>query len=282
MLQKEKCSHSYFNEEMHKYYNMCKKNKKSLSKEEELSLIIKSKQGNEKAKEELLKNNLKYIFFIANKYKNLGIPFIDLFQEGCIGLLISINKFNPEFKCKFSTYSIWWIKQSILKYISLKVNEIRLPLYITNNIVKYQKMLKKTNNNLEEKNLSLKEINKCIDISIDNLKQILEIKNRKYIYIDELREQNVNELYNSFNNNEVETKIMSEKMKKNVNNLLSKLDLRSKEVIKLRYGINSENKEHSLSEISKKLNLSRERIRQLQIKALRKMHFSAVRNNITM
>jgi RNA polymerase sigma factor (sigma-70 family) len=143
-------------------------------------------------------------------------------------------------------------------------------------------MLKKTNNNLEEKNLSLKEINKCIDISIDNLKQILEIKNRKYIYIDELREQNVNELYNSFNNNEVETKIMSEKMKKNVNNLLSKLDLRSKEVIKLRYGINSENKEHSLSEISKKLNLSRERIRQLQIKALRKMHFSAVRNNITM
>lgn len=240
-----------------------------LSKEQEIEMAIRAQEGEEEAKDLLVISNLRLVVSIAKKYINVGIPVLDLIQEGNIGLIKAVAKFDPGRGRRFSTYATFWIKQSILRYISSNRGVIRYPTYVYDNISKINKFIQsyKTTNNSVPTN----------EIIADNLEFKLKDVER---YLN-IFEQNLNSLEESYGeNSDLHSIIPSEDffeediIKKNTNENLIKslnsLNYNERSVIIHRFGLFNTNI-LTLEEIGNNLNLTRERIRQIQIRAIDKL-----------
>ncbi|MDD3150600.1 MAG: RNA polymerase sigma factor RpoD/SigA [Candidatus Gastranaerophilales bacterium] len=246
---------------------------KVLNQKEEILIAKKMAQGDKKARELLIKSNLKLVVSIAKNYINRGLTFADLIQEGNIGLLIAIEKFNYKLGYRFNTYATWWIKQSIHKAISEQTYCMKVPVYIQETIFKYKKLKEK----LEKKSktpVMTSDVAKKMNISVDKIEKYLNAFNIG-ISLENSGDDN-NEKSMSLletladKNTSIEKNAEYNELKRDINTILDEIKKRESDVIMMRYGLNNF-RSRTLEEIGKLLGVTKECIRQTEIKAIKKI-----------
>ncbi|MFN3967081.1 MAG: RNA polymerase sigma factor RpoD/SigA [Endomicrobiia bacterium] len=243
-----------------------------LSKDKINTLWKKAKKGDKKAKEILIENNLRIVLPIAKKYQRPTIDLMDLIEEGNIGLLQAIKKYNPRKKVSFSTYAKYWIEQYIRRAVELHSKTIRIPPHIWGNLRKWIKTWEQLHSKLG-RYPTIGEMAKKMQMSMRQVKNIVDTIELSQgmgsleTPIDEDEELFVKDVITDKESKTPESLIATLRLHDELEQALSKLNKREREILEMRYGLQDKNR-HTLEEIGKKLKLSRERVRQLEKRAL--------------
>ncbi len=245
-----------------------------LSYEEEYELALKAKAGDKKARERIINANLRFVVSVAKKFKGQGLPLSDLINEGNIGLINAIDKFEPEKGYHFISYAVWWIRQSIMKAISEKGRAVRLPLNRANELVTIQKAERALIDKMNTAEPSIEDLSDATGISSGTIKDLLSVSADMISFDSPLkRSEDGDSTFGDFIEDESkgpEEQVIDGSLKRNVRSLLSVLSDKERNIIEMRYGFNG-NKPMSLKEIGDSYNLTKERIRQIEKRALEKL-----------
>ena len=244
------------------------------SKEDEAELAKRILDGDEKAREELIVRNLKLVVSIAKKFVNHGLPLLDLIQEGNIGLMKAVEKFDYTRGYKFSTYATWWIRQAITRALADQSRTIRIPVHMVENI---NRMLKAQRTLIQKLNRdpTPEEIAKEMGSDMD-AKKVCEMQQMSLDPLSlekpvgEEEDSRVGDFIEDKDNLSPEDYASKMLLKERINEVLSELTPREEKVIRLRYGLD-DGRSHTLEEVGKEFNVTRERIRQIEAKAIKKM-----------
>jgi len=242
-----------------------------LSQEEEKELGYRIRKGDKEALKKLVKHNLRFVVSVAKKYKNLGIPLLDLINEGNLGLIKAAKKFDPDRDIKFISYAAWWIKQSIMKYITEQGTPIKIPLKAKNRIQKLENLKEDYKRTFNEEPLE-EELMEMADISEKELKNA-EFARFRFDsldqYVNDDKDVSLGDLI-SLEEESVEDKHIHDSLIEEVNNFIDTLPEREKDIIKLRYGL-YDGRPRTLREIGEKYGISKERVRQLENSIMNKL-----------
>ncbi len=245
-----------------------------LTPEREIELSKRVKRGDERARKEMIRANLRLVINIAKKYMYLGIPLLDLIEDGNLGLMRAVEKFDYRKNCRFSTYAVWWIKQSITRSIANHGKMIRVPVYINDLIVKWkikkweltQKFKRAPTNKEIAKKLKLskdmgEQLNFWMSSTISSLETPISNEDSENQVLDLIKDETT-----ALPDDGIKRILDKEK----INDLLEIMTPLERDVIGLRFGL-KDSGISTLAEIAKKHRLSRERVRQIQEIALKKL-----------
>jgi len=243
-----------------------------LTKEEEIDLAKRIEAGEEYARQKLTEANLRLVVSIAKRYVGRGMLFLDLIQEGNLGLLKAVKKFDWRKGYKFSTYATWWIRQAITRSIADQARTIRVPVHMVetiNKLIRIQRQL------LQDLGREPKpeEIAKEMGISVDKVRKILKIAQEPVSLETPIGEEEDSHLGDFIPDNDSPAPAESAAfaiLKDQLEEVLDSLTLREQKVLKLRFGID-DGRARTLEEVGKQFDVTRERIRQIEAKALRKL-----------
>jgi len=244
-----------------------------LTAKEEITLTKSIKKGDEQARKQMIRSNLRLVINIAKRYMHLGIPFLDLIEEGNLGLMKAVDRFDHKKGFRFSTYAAWWIKQGITRSISEQGKMIRVPVYMNELITKWKKKKEHLTQKLNRiptdeeiaKRLNLpKEKQEQINFWMSTTTSSLEAP------IGEESEAVVSDLIEDETATPPDAQIEHLFDKERVSDLLEVMTPREKEILDMRFGL-VDTKLHTLAEVARKLGVSRERIRQIEETALKKL-----------
>lgn len=267
---KDKSIQQDYSNELLKLYLKEVQKKKLLTLEEEREIAELIKKGDKNARKRLIEGNLRLVIKVAKKYVGRGLHLLDLIEEGNIGLIRAVDKFEPQMNCRFSTYATWWIRQSIERAISNQTLAIRLPVHISEEIGKIQREIYNFTN-MKGREPTDQELSEMLDMPVEEINKLLtyvrkissmeapkNVEDDDYVLADTIED------VNSPNPVEViENIFITDKIKK----WLSKLDEKERNILIMRYGLDDMIPK-TLEEIAQIYNVTRERIRQIECKAM--------------
>jgi RNA polymerase primary sigma factor len=243
-----------------------------LTPEEEISLAIKIKKGDKKAWNKMIQANLRLVISIAKKYSHLGVSMMDLIEEGNLGLMKAVEKFNPKKGYRFSTYGAWWIRQYVSRAIANQGKTVRMPVYVIELLMRYKKVTEHLTSSLKRKP-RLNEVAKRMKLPMKRVKQLSKMvtgttslntpvgEEGSTEFMDLIEDENMPSAADGLSNFFTQERIRV---------LLARMSKREQKILGLRFGLN-DGVPHTLRDTAKHFGITRERVRQIESAAMRKM-----------
>ncbi|MDA3046059.1 RNA polymerase sigma factor RpoD [Campylobacter sp. VBCF_06 NA8] len=238
-----------------------------------LEQIKRGKRISDNAKARMAKSNLRLVVSIAKRYTNRGLPFLDLIQEGNIGLMKAVDKFEYRRGYKFSTYATWWIRQAISRAIADQARTIRIPIHMIETINRINKITRKY---IQEggKEPDINVIAEEVGLSVDKVKQVIKITKEPISLeapIGNEDDGKFGDFVEDKNSISPIEQILKSDLKEQIDDILEQLNDRERTVIRMRFGLLDDESDRTLEEIGKELNITRERVRQIESSAIKKL-----------
>ncbi|EPG0618171.1 RNA polymerase sigma factor RpoD [Campylobacter jejuni] len=238
-----------------------------------LEQIKRGKKISDEAKGRMAKSNLRLVVSIAKRYTNRGLPFLDLIQEGNIGLMKAVDKFEYKRGYKFSTYATWWIRQAISRAIADQARTIRIPIHMIETINQINKIIRE-HLQKDGKEPDVSVIAKEVGLSVDKVKQVIKITKEPISLeapIGNEDDGKFGDFVEDRNSLSPMDHILKDDLKEQIDEVLDQLNDREKAVIRMRFGLMNDESDRTLEEIGKELNVTRERVRQIESSAIKKL-----------
>lgn len=242
-----------------------------LTAEQEVSLSIRLQEGDEAARLKMIESNLRLVVKIARCYVNRGLEFLDLIEEGNLGLMRAVEKFDPHRGFRFSTYATWWIRQTIERALMNQTRTIRLPVHIVKELNSYKRATRKLVQCLDHAP-STEEIASAVGKPVENVSKVLELNDR-VCSLDIAAgdtERPLGDTIPDINTNTPERLIGDDNLFRKIDDWINELPPKQREVLIRRFGLMNHPQE-TLDEVGGKVGLTRERVRQIQIDGLRRL-----------
>ncbi|MCH2213945.1 MAG: sigma-70 family RNA polymerase sigma factor [Flavobacteriales bacterium] len=245
-----------------------------LSSDEEVELAQRIKKGDHEALERLTKANLRFVVSVSKQYQNQGLTLPDLINEGNLGLIKAAQRFDETRGFKFISYAVWWIRQSILQALAEQARIVRLPLNKIGSVNKINKAFAKLEQEFERPPTT-EEIAECLEMTIEEVQQSLKNGNKAVsmdapLGVDDDTSGNMYEVYSSEDDPRPDDQLISQSLGLEIERSLHTLTAREADVIRLYFGLTGENP-MTLEEIGQRFDLTRERVRQIKEKGLRRL-----------
>ncbi|MCZ6600487.1 MAG: RNA polymerase sigma factor RpoD/SigA [Acidobacteria bacterium] len=252
-----------------------------ITADEEKELGRKIARGDRKALRRLVEANLRFVVSFAKRYRGCGLSFLDLINEGNIGLIEAAKRFDPAKKVKFITYAVWWVRQSIIHALSDHSGAFRLPQKQANLLYRIKKA--KSQLALELKRTpDLEEIARCVDVSVEDVTVLLQVSEENISLTTIIDQEHDFHLADKLEQDQIppaDEDLIKSSMKNLLYGALTELDDKEEIIVKLRFGLGDQEPK-TLKEIGEMLGLSRERIRQIEVQALQKLSRSQRSNHL--
>jgi RNA polymerase primary sigma factor len=247
-----------------------------------LEQIKRGKQITDTSKTRMAKSNLRLVVSIAKRYTNRGLPFLDLIQEGNIGLMKAVDKFEYKKGYKFSTYATWWIRQAISRAIADQARTIRIPIHMIETINRINKIIRK---GIQEngKEPDVDEIAREVGLPVDKVKQVIKITKEPVSLEAPIGSDDDGKFGDFVPDEKAPTpvdNIMKEDLQNQIDQILGQLNEREQAVIRMRFGLMEDASDRTLEEIGKELSVTRERVRQIESSAIKKLKHPKVGKNL--
>ncbi|MBI2871144.1 MAG: sigma-70 family RNA polymerase sigma factor [Candidatus Omnitrophica bacterium] len=243
-----------------------------LTADEERRLAKRVAEGDSEARRKMIRSNLRLVISIAKRYTHLGLPLEDLVEEGNLGLMKAVQRYNYKRGYRFSTYASWWIRQAIIRALSNQGKTIRIPVYMSETITKWKKITEHLSQKLGRRPTP-KEVAKAMDLGVDKVKEISEMASRPSSLDAPLSMDGSGQLLDLIEDQAASSpaEAIEEILKgERVDELLSLLDARERQILELHFGL-KDGHNLTLEETAKRFGLTRERVRQIESAAIRKL-----------
>lgn len=243
-----------------------------LTAEEEITLAEKIKKGDKQARVKMIQSNLRLVINIAKKYCNLGVSMLDLIEEGNLGLMKAVEKFNPKKGYRFSTYAAWWIRQYISRSIANQGKTVRMPVYIIELLMRFKRAAEHLSGIMKRKP-RLSEIAKKMRLPMKRAKQLSKMVSGTSSLNAPIGDEGSTEFLDLIEDESLISAVdglSNFLMQERINDLLEKMSKRERKILNLRFGL-KDGVPHTLRDTAKHFNITRERVRQIENAAMKKM-----------
>ena len=244
-----------------------------LTAEGEKELAQKVKKGDKKARQLMIKSNLRLVINIAKKYSYLGVPMLDLIEEGNLGLMKAVSKFDPDKGYRFSTYAAWWIKQFITRAVANQGKTVRIPVYVMEMLMRFQKVKKHLVQKMK-KQPQLGDIAKKMALPITRVKQLNHMASNISSLNAPIGESGDSEFMDLIEDESIVNSVDELSkflLHERIEGLLEKMTEREQKILRLRFGLTEEAVSHTLRDTAKHFGITRERVRQIEAACMDKL-----------
>ncbi|MDD5634811.1 MAG: RNA polymerase sigma factor RpoD/SigA, partial [Candidatus Omnitrophica bacterium] len=244
-----------------------------LSPVEEKELACKVKRGDKKARQKMIKSNLRLVINIAKKYSYLGVPMLDLIEEGNLGLMKAVTKYDPYKGYRFSTYAAWWIKQFITRAVANQGKTVRIPVYVMEMLMRFQKV-KKHLQQKQKKNPQLNDIAKRMKLPVSRIRQLNHMASNIASLNAPIGESGDSEFMDLIEDESIVNSVDELSkflLHERIEGLLEKMTERERKILRLRFGLCGDETGHTLRDTAKHFGITRERVRQIEAACMQKL-----------